>query len=147
MVTVFNAGITEGAVNNPVALIEPAEADHVTLAWPVAVNCCVPLNTTFAVAGETVMGEDGASSVTMAVPDRFPVPVALIVTVLEAGITIGAVKRPVVLIDPADADQITPDGPVAANCCVAPSVTFAVAGVTVMDDGAMGSSATVAVAV
>ncbi len=109
IVTVFNTGITEGAVKRPVALIDPAEADHVTLAWPVAVNGCVPPNTTLAVAGETVMGEDGATSVTVAVPDWFPVPVALIVTVLEAGITVGAVKRPDVLIDPADADHVTPD--------------------------------------
>jgi hypothetical protein len=116
MVTVFKTGITEGAVNNPVALIDPADADHVTLAWPVAVNCCVPLNTTLAVAGVTMMGEAGAIRVTVAVPDWFPVPVALTVRVFEAGITVGAVKRPVVLIDPADADHVTPDWPLAVNC-------------------------------
>ncbi len=69
MVTVFSTGIAEGAVKRPAALMDPAVADHVTVDWPVAVNCCVAPKATFAVAGATVMGEGGAIRVTVAVPD------------------------------------------------------------------------------
>ncbi len=72
-------------------LMEPAVADHVTLDWPVAVNCCVSPSVTFAVAGLTVIGEGSEIRVTVAVPDWLPTPEALMVTVLVESIMVGAV--------------------------------------------------------
>ena len=42
--------------------------------------------------------------------------VALITTVGEAGIVVGAVNKPVALIVPSEADHVTPDKTVAVNC-------------------------------
>jgi hypothetical protein len=130
IVTALDEGMMAGAVNRPAEVIVPADADHVTLDWPVAVNCCVPPSITFAVDGDTVIGCAGALSVTVAVPDWLPDPVAVMVTVLEEGMVAGAVNRPAEVIVPADADHVTLDCPVAVNCRVPPSVTFAVEGDT-----------------
>jgi hypothetical protein len=51
IVTVGEAGIVVGAVNKPVALIVPADADHVT-SGTVVVNCSVPPSGTLALAGD-----------------------------------------------------------------------------------------------
>ena len=135
MVTVEEAGIAAGAVYSPEALIDPAEADQVTLAWPVAVNCCVAPSKTLTDAGETVTGGAGATSVTVAWPVRLPAPAAVIVTMAEEGIAAGAAYNPAALIDPADADHVTADGLEAVNCWVVPSVTLTVAGEMVIDVG------------
>ena len=113
--TMFDAGIAAGAVKRPVALIAPAEADQITLACPLAVNCCVAPRLTFAVAGKTVTGDGPLTSVTLAVPARFPAPVAVIVTMFDAGITAGAVNKPVAVMAPAEADHVTLDW-LAVNC-------------------------------
>jgi hypothetical protein len=42
--------------------------------------------------------------------------VALITTVGEAGIVVGAVNKPVALIVPSEADHVTPDETLAVNC-------------------------------
>jgi hypothetical protein len=68
-------------------------------------------------------------SVTFAVPVRREA-VALITTVGEAGIVVGAVNKPVALIVPAEADHVTPVETVAVNCWVPPSATLAVGGDT-----------------
>ena len=39
ILTVPDIGMAAGAVYKPEELIVPSEADHVTLVWPVAVNC------------------------------------------------------------------------------------------------------------
>jgi len=65
------AGIVAGALKRPVVLIVPAEAVHVTVLWPDAVNCCVAPRATCAVDGETVIGPPPVVppvSVTIAVP-------------------------------------------------------------------------------
>jgi hypothetical protein len=54
-------------------------------------------------------------SVTFAVPVWREV-LALITTVGEAGIVVGAVNKPVALIVPAEADHLTPDETLALNC-------------------------------
>ena len=50
--------VTVGAVNSPELLMLPAVADHVTAVFDVFVtcaeNCCVPLEDTVAIVGETV---------------------------------------------------------------------------------------------
>ncbi len=51
----------------------------------------------------------------MAVPVRRGL-MALITTVGEAGIKVGAVNRPAALIVPAEADHSTPDETLAVNC-------------------------------
>jgi len=133
MVTAVEAGITDGAVKSPPAVIVPAVAVHVTLVCPVAVNSCTVPSVTFTVAGETVMGgEELFTNVTVAVPAWLFDPAALMVTALDAGITAGAVKSPVELIVPAEAVHVTLDCPVAVNCFVVPRVTLADAGETVM---------------
>jgi hypothetical protein len=53
--TVGKAGIVVGAVNKPVALIVPAEADHVTPGTAV-VNCSVPPSGTLTLRGDTAIG-------------------------------------------------------------------------------------------
>ena len=52
--TVGEAGIVVGAVNKPVALILPAEADHVT-PETVVVNCSVPPSGTLTLGGDTTI--------------------------------------------------------------------------------------------
>ena len=49
------------------------------------------------------------------------------------GITVGAVKSPAGLMEPADADHVT--AVVAMNCCVAPRTTVAVLGEIFNDGG------------
>jgi hypothetical protein len=74
--------------------------------------------------------ETGCVSVTVAVPVMPPLPVAVIVTVLDEGIVEGAVNVPPDVIDPADADHVTVCPP-ALNVFDAPSATVAFAGETV----------------
>jgi hypothetical protein len=66
--------------------------------------------------------------VTFAVPVRCG-EMASITTVGEAGIVVGAVNKPVVLIVPAEADHVTP-GAVVVNCSVPPSGTLTLSGDT-----------------
>src|SRR5579871_858781 len=132
IVTVLDIGMVVGAVYRPEVLMVPSVADHVTLVCPLAVNCCVPPKATEAVAGLMVMGEAAGVSVTVAVADWLPVPVALIVTVLDIGIVVGAVYKPDVLMVPAVAVHVTLVCPLAVNCLVPPRGTEAVAGLIVM---------------
>ena len=60
------------------------------------------------------------------------VPDAVIVTVLDDGIVVGAVKRPAGVMAPAEAVHVTELCPDAVNFCVAPNATDAVVGETVM---------------
>src|SRR5277367_4852306 len=106
--------------------MEPADAVHVTLDWPVAVNCWVIPNVTFAVAGVTVMGAADAVSVTFAVAVWLPALVAVMMTALVAGMVAGAVKRPLELMLPADAVQVALEE--AVNCSVPPRTTLAEVG-------------------
>src|SRR6185312_6577420 len=53
-------------------------------------------------------------------------PVAVIVTLLEAGSVAGAVYKPLVLMVPAVAVQLV--APLDVNCCFAPTLTVAVVG-------------------
>jgi hypothetical protein len=109
--------------------MDPTVAVQVTLDWPDAVNCCVAPSVTLAVAGVTVIGgEVVLTKVTVAVAVWLVELVAVMVTVLEVGMVAGAVKRPVALMLPADADQVALE--VAVNCWVAPKATLAVAGET-----------------
>lgn len=57
--TVGEAGIVVGAVNKPVALIVPAEADHVT-PGAVVVNCSVPPSGTLTLSGDTTISDGWA---------------------------------------------------------------------------------------
>ena len=69
------------------------------------------------------------ASVTVAETVRFETA-AWIVTVVELGMVVGAVNKPLVLIEPAEADHFTPDV-FDVNCCVRPSTTVTVEGDTV----------------
>ncbi len=60
------------------------------------------------------------------------------VTVPVGVIVEGAVKSPVVVIEPAEALQVTVDWPVAVNGCVPLSATETVDGETVMDPPVAG---------
>jgi hypothetical protein len=70
-----------------------------------------------------------------------PAPVAVTLSVPDSGITDGAVYNPAAVTDPYVAAHFVIFAPV--NCCVAPSVTVAVAGDTVI----LASSVIVAVLV
>ena len=65
------------------------------------------------------------------------VPVAVIVTELNDGMVVGAVKRPAAVIVPSEAVHVTEGCPDAVNCCVLPRATLAVTGATVIDPPAL----------
>ena len=88
---------------------------------PEEVNCRVAPRFTLAVVGEIVCAA-GLDSVTVALADP-PGPVAVTVTLFEAGMVVGAVKRPVLEMVPAVAVQ--PVAPLEVNCLVAPRTTVA----------------------
>ena len=71
-------------------------------------------------------------NVTVAVPTWLLVPEALMVTVPVEVITVGAVKAPLEVMEPAEALQVTEDCPKAVKFCVPPRVTEMVEGETVM---------------
>jgi hypothetical protein len=145
IVTVLDEGIVVGAVKRPADVMVPAEAIQVTEACPDAVNCCAAPSTTDAVDGETVTGPpSGCVSVTVAEPDWLFVPDAVIVTLLDEGIVVGAVKSPADVMVPAEAVHVTEVCPDAANCWVAPSATDAVDGETVIGPPSGCVSVTVA---
>jgi hypothetical protein len=54
--------------------------------------------------------------------------IAVMVTVLDDGMVTGAVKRPPSVMVPVEADQVALA--VAVNCCLPPSATLAVEGLT-----------------
>ena len=85
-VAVPDAGRVAGAVYSPVELTVPAVA--VQLVAPAEVNCCMVPRSRLTVAGEMVCGGMGCR-VTTALAEP-PGPVAVTVTVLEAGIAAGA---------------------------------------------------------
>jgi hypothetical protein len=64
----------------------------------------------------------------------------VIVTELDDGMVVGAVKRPADVIVPAEAVHVTEGCPDAVNCCVAPKATDAVGGDTVMGPPVLGDT-------
>lgn len=133
--------VTEGAVNIPLPEIVPAEADHVTdvLLDPdtVAENCCPAPAVTEADVGETetlTVGVDGAM-LTNALA-LFVGSAALVARTVTAValVTVGAVKAPELVIDPAVADQVTAvllvPCTVAENCLLLPEARLTLVGVT-----------------
>ncbi len=88
-------------------------------------NCCVAPVRTLAVAGESVIEVTvGAANVIVADAD-FVVSATLVAVTFALPADVGAVKRPLALIVPAVADQVTDlfetvPATVAENCCVAP---------------------------
>jgi hypothetical protein len=68
----------------------------------------------------------------------------VIVTVLDDGIVVGAVKSPADVIVPDEAVQVTEVCPDAVTCCVAPNATDAVDGETVIGPPSGCVSVTVA---
>jgi hypothetical protein len=124
-VTVPDAGIVDGAVYRPPALMLPAVA--LQLVAPAEVNCWVPPRRTLALAGEM---DCAPTSVTVALAEP-PGPLAVTVTVPDDGIVAGAVYNPFELMLPAVALQLV--APVEVNCCFAPSIMLAVAGEMVCD--------------
>ncbi len=83
----FDAGIVAGAVYNPLVYTVPAVA--LQFVAPLEVNCCVVPRLTIALVGAIVCG-GGATRVTVAEADP-PGPVAVTVTLFDAGIVAGAV--------------------------------------------------------
>jgi hypothetical protein len=105
----------DGAVYMPDVVIVPSDAFHVTnvvaaAPWIVALNGTVPAVTDEAVAGDTTtevtLDVCSAATVTVAVADfvGFAMLVAIIVPVPAL---VGAVKTPVLLMVPIEADQAT----------------------------------------
>jgi hypothetical protein len=115
-----------------------------------ALNCCVPKFATVAALGDTVMepAETAVVTVTVAEADfeLSACEVAVIVTCVGFGTVAGAVYCPVLEIVPFVAPpptlQVTAvfDVPltVAANGCVLPTATLAVAGETEIVTGVLG---------
>jgi hypothetical protein len=134
--------LTLGAVNLPPSVIDPALVDQVTpvllVPWTLAVNCWpVP---------DVIVVEDGdTATLTLEPADTETVALAIFVVsaalvartvTVVAAVTLGAVKLPVLVIDPALADQLTPvllvPWTLAENCCVAPDAILALVGETEM---------------
>ena len=132
---------TEGAVNRPLLEMEPALVDHTTavllVPLTVAKNCCVPAEARLALLGfrVTVMPVVDAGGFTVTVADAFESTEAALVAVTvtyDIVETVGAVSTPVLEIEPALVDQVTPlfvePLTVAENCCVPPDATLALVG-------------------
>ena len=149
----FIALLTLGAVNFPPSVTEPALVDQVTpvllVPWTLAVNCWP--------APEVIVVEDGETA-TLTLDPAATETTALAVLVVSAALvarmvtvvaaeTLGAVKLPMLVIDPALADQVTPvllvPWTLAENCCVAPDATLALVGETEMltPDAVAGATA------
>jgi len=105
----------------------PPVADHVTAVLLVplteAVNCCVPLTTTDADAGEMVTPTTGALTVMVAEADLV-VSATLVAFTVKVPVLLGAVYRPLEETLPPVADQVTAvllePLTVAVNCWVPP---------------------------
>jgi hypothetical protein len=116
-----------------------------------AVNCCVNVTATDAVAGVIAIETSGLVTVSVAVPEMLPCAAWMVTVVL--GVTAVA-KPPCVMVAPAEALHVTllvrfcvelsAYVPVAVNCWVALGATEAVGGVTAMDTSGL---VTVSVAV
>ena len=98
---------TVGAVNKPLAEIDPAFVLHRTcvllVPWTAAVNCCVAAEATVALVGVTVTltaARGVTDIVEEAATSGFATLVALIVVVVALE-TVGAVNKPLAEIDPA----------------------------------------------
>jgi hypothetical protein len=111
------APVEFGAVNNPLPLIVPPLAVHVTaelkfpVPWAVALHCDVaPRDTVDGVqitATEEIVGEDVCfATVTVAVPDLLESSLLVAVTVTVAA-ELGAVRSPLPLIVPLLTLQVT----------------------------------------
>ncbi|MDP9035903.1 MAG: hypothetical protein M3O50_13970 [Myxococcota bacterium] len=146
-VTVADAVVTTaGAVYNPVALIDPTDAVHVTpgVAVPslgtVAANCCVapPIIATGTVVIVTVTGTSVIVAVAVFVVSLMLVAVSVTVAAAVTGlgavyvtpVTVDALSVPPPLpmlhVTPADASFVV----VAVNACAPPLFKLAVAGAT-----------------
>jgi hypothetical protein len=104
---------TVGAVNKPLAEIDPALVLHRTcvllVPWTAAVSCCVAAEATVALVGVTVT-LTAARGITEIVEEAatsgFAMLVALTVAVAALD-TVGAVNKPLAEIDPALALHLT----------------------------------------
>ena len=106
--------LTFGAVNMPLLETVPAVADQVTavllVPWTVAANCCVFPDVRVVLDGETVMLIVDPVGLTATIALAFFAVLALLVAVtvtLVLVVTVGAVKKPLVEIVPADDVQVT----------------------------------------
>jgi hypothetical protein len=144
--------VTLGAMRSPEVEIDPAEVDQVTAVFDVpltvAVNCWVPPDESVALAGETATDTvPGGFTVTVAEAELAVLAwlVALTVTDVEE-VTVGAVKRPELEMDPAEVDQVTAvlgePLTVAVNCWAPPEETVALPGEISTDPGFVGSTVT-----
>jgi hypothetical protein len=106
-----------GAVNNPLPLIVPPLAVHVTAELKLPVPCTVALHCDIALGAiveglhatdtEEIDGGLGAiATITVAVPDLFVSSMLVAVTVTVAA-ELGAVRSPLALIDPLLAVHVT----------------------------------------
>jgi hypothetical protein len=122
--------VTVGAVYIPPLDMLPALADHETavllVPCTVAANCCVFPDVRLELVGDTVtvMDVDGVDAVTDTVALAFLVVSAALVAVTVTFVlllTVGAVKNPLLEMDPAVVDHVTPvllvPCTAAANCC------------------------------
>lgn len=123
--------------------MEPALVDQRTevllVPLTVAKNCCVPPDVTVALVGFTltVMPVVDVGGLTVTVAEAFASTEAALVAVMvtyEVDVTVGAVSKPLLEIEPALVDQVTPvlvePLTIAENCCVAPEATVALVGET-----------------
>jgi hypothetical protein len=127
------------AVKTPAELIVPELADQAmdlfaTVPCTVALNCCVAPARMLAVGGVTVI-EVTVGALTVIVADADLVGSATLVAVTFATPDVDAVKRPLAVIEPPVADQVTDlfaivPCTVAVNCCVAPVRREGAAGLT-----------------
>jgi hypothetical protein len=147
------AEVTVGAVKSPVPEMVPAVADQVTEVFlepvTVALNCWVPPELSVTVVGEMVTETVGGVTVTVAEAEELGLAwlVAVTVTVVVE-VTLGAVKRPEVEIEPAVADQVTAvlvePVTVAVNCWLAPELAVTVVGEIETETVPAGVTVTVA---
>jgi hypothetical protein len=107
----------------------PQEATHV--AATLAVNCCCAPSASVGLVGEMVKAGAGPTvSTAFAV---YAVPVAAVAVILQTLPWAGeAVKRPLAVMLPQEAAQVTFE--LAVNCCVCPWPVVALAGEITMGD-------------
>ena len=136
----FEGEETDGAVSTPVVEIDPAVVYHSTdvllVPLTVAENCWVAADASEALRGftDTVIPVlTGGFTVTVA--EAFTVVAAALVAVTvtyEVALTVGAVRTPLLEIEPAEVDQMTAvllDPPtIAENCCEPPDASVELVG-------------------
>jgi len=119
-----------GAWYSPVPAIEPHDAAHVD--GTLDVNCCCVPAGNVGLRGVMVSEVDGAAIESNPYAVYFVVPLAMASMVQFVPTVPLAVNRPVALIVPHFAVQVT--GMLAVNCCVCPCGVLADTGVITMAD-------------